>query len=802
MKSTIGIARAAALVGMVALFAACSGKQERVDEHLKKGDVYLQQEDLEKARVEYKNVLQIDPKSVGGLHGMGLVMERQQNWRNAVGFYQRAVELDSAALPSKVRLARLYLLGGALDKAREAADQILVAQPNNADALTVKAGLAAREGDAEAAVKQAQAALAAQPDHEDAIMLVVGFHNREKRFDESIALLRDGIARKPKATALRAVLAQTYATQGDAANATDALRGIVAVEPEQLAHRVRLAEFLHAQKRTDEAEAALREAVATPELGVEAKLALANFLFTARGADVAERQLREFIAAEPKEHGLRFALARIHEAGKKSDEVKRVYTEIIDIDRLGRDGLRARSRLAALSFVENKPEEGDRLIAEVLKENSRDIEALMLRATRALVNKDTATAVADARTVLKDEPSRVEAALLLADAHVTNRENQLATEVLQSAIEASPRDARPRLALVKVLAQNGDIDKSMEQLKLLVASVPENAVAREALFKAYMQRGAITEARKVAEDVKRDFPQRALGAYLAGLSLQQQGEFAKSIVEFDAAIGREPQYMEFLLAVVKSHLALKQNERAQARVRNALVRFPDAPLLHNLLGEVLMVKNDLKGAEQALNKAIALNPKLAMPYRNLAAVRAAAGDRAGAISVYEQAVTATDNDPGMVFALAGALEALGETDRAIAQYESVLQKDPGSIAAANNLAMMLVTHRDDAASLDRAAKLIDPLRGSRNPAYLDTVGWVHYKRNDTQNAVVALDEAVRAAPEDPVLRYHLGMALFKKGDTVAAREHLARAVNAKRTFSGIDEARATLNRIAGSRAAG
>jgi tetratricopeptide (TPR) repeat protein len=284
---------------------------------------------------------------------------------------------------------------------------------------------------------------------------------------------------------------------------------------------------------------------------------------------------------------------------------------------------------------------------------------------------------------------------------------------------------------------------------------------------------------------------------LTGLLYQQQGEFAKSIPEFDAALALEPKYMELLLAVVKSHLALKQNDRAQARVKDALAQFPDAPLLHNLLGEVLMVKNDLKGAERALQRAIELNARLSMPYRNLASIRATTGDRDGAIKVYEQGVAATGGDPSLVFALAGALEAFGETDRAMAQYESILVKDPNSIAAANNLAMMLAMHRSDPASLERAAKLIDPLRGSRNPAYLDTVGWVHYKRNDAQGAVTALDEAVRAAPEDPVLRYHLGMALFKKGDTAAAREHLTKAVNAKRKFTGIDEARATLNQIAG-----
>ncbi len=797
MKISTGAARIAAIVFLAGLIGACSGKQGRIDEHLTKGNAYLQQDDLEKARVEFKNVLQIEPKSIAALYGMGQVMERQQNWRNAVGFYQRAIELDSTSVPSKVRLARLYLLGGAMDKARDTADAILITQPKNADALAVKAGVIAREGSGEEAAKLARDALSIQPDQEDAIMLVVGFSNREKRFDESISLLRDGITRNPKSTALRTILAQTFATKGDADGAVVALRGIVTAEPDQLAHYIRLAEYQLNQKHVDDAERTLRDAIDRKDIGVNANLALVDFLIASRGKDAAQKQLQEFIAAQPAEYALQFAQARLYEAERKPDEVRRVYLEIIDKDRLGKDGLRARTKLAALSFLQGQVEEGDRLVGEVLKENPREIEALMLRASRAMAKKDTATAVADARTILKDDPTRVEAALLLAEAHVANKESKLASEVLQSAVENSPRDARLRFALVKLLAQSGEVEKSMDQLKILVAAVPENTVAREALFKAYLQRGSTGEARAVAEQAKKDFPQRALGAYLAGLLDQQVGDFGASVREFDAAIATEPKYMEPLLAVVKSHIALKQIDRAVTRVNEAQGRFPDSPLLYNLLGEVQMVKKDFRKAEESFNKAISLNAKLGTPYRNLALIRNTKGDRAGAIKVFEDGVAATEQDPAMVFAFAGMLDSIGETESAIKQYESLLSRDPGAAGAANNLAMLLVTHHDDVASLDRAAALIDPLRGSRNPAYLDTVGWVHYKRNDAAAAVTALDEAVRAAPEDPVLRYHLGMALYKKGDTSAARDQLKRAVSAKRPFAGIDEARATLNQIAG-----
>ena len=58
----------------------------------------------------------------------------------------------------------------------------------------------------------------------------------------------------------------------------------------------------------------------------------------------------------------------------------------------------------------------------------------------------------------------------------------------------------------------------------------------------------------------------------------------------------------------------------------------------------------------------------------------------------------------------------------------MLARDPRNDVAANNLAMLLVTHRTDGASLERASKLTARFAESSNPAFLDTYGWVLYAR--------------------------------------------------------------------------
>jgi predicted Zn-dependent protease len=82
-----------------------------------------------------------------------------------------------------------------------------------------------------------------------------------------------------------------------------------------------------------------------------------------------------------------------------------------------------------------------------------------------------------------------------------------------------------------------------------------------------------------------------------------------------------------------------------------------------------------------------------------------------------------------------------------------------------------------------------------NPYIADTLGWIYYKKNAHIKAVSLLGEAVKKLPENPVVRYHLGMALFKKGEPNNAKKTLEFALKMSPTFPGAEEARTTLESL-------
>ena len=153
---------------------ACSGAEQKKAQHMQKGDQYFAEGNYEKASVEYKNVLQIDNKDAKAYYANGKALEKMQDFRGAVGFYLKAVELDPNYSEAMFSLGRIYLLANVLDKASEMADKALAVNPKDASAMALRGAVKARQGDMDAAMKDALEAQRIAPANTDAVALLAG----------------------------------------------------------------------------------------------------------------------------------------------------------------------------------------------------------------------------------------------------------------------------------------------------------------------------------------------------------------------------------------------------------------------------------------------------------------------------------------------------------------------------------------------------------------------------------------------------------------------------------------------------
>jgi tetratricopeptide (TPR) repeat protein len=576
---------------------------------------------------------------------------------------------------------------------------------------------------------------------------------------------------------------------------------VIGLQPQELTHRYRLARFYLLNKNIDAAEKTMRESIQVAPDNVEAKLALAELIASQRSVQKGEAELKAFVAKEKDGAALHLALARFYESHKKAEAAQAVYRQVIESAGVKPDGLVARNRLAAVLVQTNQPaqfEAAKQLVEEVLKENARDNDALILRGNLLLAKGDATGAIADLRAVLRDQPNAVKVMRALARAHLQNNELAIAEETLRSAAQANPGDRPVRLELAQLLAQSGRPEQARPVLEQLVTETPNDVPAQEALFRVLAALKELPAARTTAQNIRRVRPDLPIGAYLVGSVDEAEKKFDAAAIAYEQALQIQPDAGEPLAAVVRVELSRNQPTRALARLDKAIELDPKNVIARNLKGEVLTGLKQFEPALGMFNQAIALAPTWWVPYRGSALAQLASqqpNSVAAAIDALERGVKGTNGAATLTTDLAALYERQSRPDDAIRVYESWVQREPRSTVAANNLAMLLVTYRSDAASLERAQQLTEKFTSSSEPSLLNTRGWVKFKRGDYQGALGLLAQAVDKSPDSPVMRYHLGMAQLKNGDAGSARENLEAAVKSGRAFMGVKEAQAALEEL-------
>ena len=134
-------------------------------------------------------------------------------------------------------------------------------------------------------------------------------------------------------------------------------------------------------------------------------------------------------------------------------------------------------------------------------------------------------------------------------------------------------------------------------------------------------------------------------------------------------------------------------------------------------------------------------------------------------------------DRDLVFTRAGALERLGRFDEAEPLFLELLEKDPGDVASANYLGYAWAdrgTHLNEALELITRAVTADP----ENAAYLDSLGWVHYRLGDLAQAEHWLRRAIAVGGTDGTVLSHLGEVLLRKGEVDEPGQLLRQALAA------------------------
>lgn len=296
-----------------------------------------------------------------------------------------------------------------------------------------------------------------------------------------------------------------------------------------------------------------------------------------------------------------------------------------------------------------------------------------------------------------------------------------ALPLYKQSLDLEPQQLASHLAIADLYEDQKSTAAAVAEYKLAVTLQPENPVVLLRLGTLYYRDHQWEEAAKTFRRVQALTPKDPTVHYWLARIAEEKKSWKEAAAEAETAYGlsQDPQFLPLLAYFLTLD---RQIEAAVKVLEKARQGDPNNANVLLFLGMDYLDLNKPEKAKEALLKGVVLYPK----------------------------------DGQMRFQLAMAEDRLGHFDDAVREFQDILTLDPKNAAALNYLGYSWADkgiRLEEAEKLLRRAVAMDPDSG----AYLDSLGWVRFKRGDSQEARNLLEKAALRSP-DPLIFDHLGDA--------------------------------------------
>jgi Tfp pilus assembly protein PilF len=360
-----------------------------------------------------------------------------------------------------------------------------------------------------------------------------------------------------------------------------------------------------------------------------------------------------------------------------------------------------------------------------------------------------------------------------------------AEDELRAALAEEPNQIDALAALAWIHAATGRNDKAREAFRQALDR-SENALDIAAAFARFLVSiGAKQEAEQLADDVA--LPEASLDASTLGLQIEVE-RAAKRWDRALALLDRAPALG--IAESPKTHLAQSRatllKEKGQvdqaiatlAKVGKSSPQFFEARLraaeMLRETGKYDEAQRTVEDALGALDKADAKRVEIDATV-SLAIIDEKRGQPAAGIARLQKLLASHPDDLRANLTLAAIEERRGGWQRALTVAERLLTKQPGSVELLNFWGFVAADH---GFSLDLAGKRIE-VASALDPGsggLLDSLGWVHFRKQHLTRALMFLEQAARLEPADPEIQWHLGEAYAERQDKDRAAAAFRRAL--------------------------
>ncbi len=747
------------------LVTACDSSEERAQKHFEKGLELLEDGDTDRALVELRNVFKLNGEHKEARLTYARVVAERGNVAEAYSQYLRLVEQYPNNLEGRSALAHMAAQSNSWDEAER---HLAVAEPLNPDdpiLRSVRVGVNYRDAlQDQDALAQAQAATAANALLEEdltlsvAQLVAVEALVRSQDWDGALALV-DQLLTVTDTFNLHNLRLSILGQLGDRDGVIDHLHLMVGKFPEAGLHRALITRMIK-DKRLEDAEAYLRERITDPTLAdteAQPRLELLSFITQQQGVDAAISEVDKMLLDAPKEAMiLRSLRANLEFERGNRDLALAAMADIVQEAPEGRETNTIKVLYARMLQRTDNAVGARAQVEEVLEQDPGQIGALKLKAGWLIEDDRPGDALVELRNALDKAPRDPEILTLMALSHQRAGDHTLMAEMLAMAVDVSGHRRGEALRYARHLVSEDKLFSAEEILLAALRNQNSDPELLAMLGQLYVRTEDWGRTRQIIDRVTElNLPQsEAIVSELTARLLAAQDR-AQDLEGFLGQLADGNSNLGAAAAIIRLRLANGDVKGALEYSSSLLDADPNNPTLRFMQAGVLATEGRLAPAAELLETLVQEYPKNEQSWLSLYRVQRSLGETAKAEATLAAASAALPHSTNLKWIEASLAEAKGDIDAAIAIYETLYKANSNNSIIANNLASLLASYRDDEASLQRAFVVARRLRGTEQPAFQDTYGWIATRLGNLNEALEYLEPAAQALESDPVVQYHL-----------------------------------------------
>jgi tetratricopeptide (TPR) repeat protein len=570
--------------------------------------------------------------------------------------------------------------------------------------------------------------------------------------------------------------------------------------------------LIHEIEGSSNALPAYLEALANDPFSSALYTRVASMNLRQNDPDEAIRIIKKGCELMPDDAELRMVLGHINSMLNRVEEAEKAYRAAIKI--MPQD---TNKYLVLASFLKDKGkyEEAMKVLDEALQ-NTKDTASILrlkgdmmlskaLGQTNALSSEDyqKITEYYEQSLVFTNDASSPQYYERLGDMHIQFRNYEKALKAYQSALIRTPDDEQLSKKVAMCFVAIGDRKAAADILKKIVKNDENDFNLLQYLGDLYESMGNLTNAAMCYDDAIKIAPSNSPSPYFKLAAIYSTTNVNKAIEILDAGVKAMPQNYDLVQTLATLYLQKQEQQNAMtifetaehniektqqkpgvnfyiAYALTALInRDPDRALLNYdkaielvpdyidaylMKAEVLKGIDDYDKASATLIEALAIqpgNPFIWLHYGILSTKMERYEEAISIFKLVEKLLKAggenIENTPfynDFLFAYASALERVNEYDKSEKTFLTLIERNPDDPEPFNYLAYMWA---EQGKHLAEAQLLVEHALESEpeNGAFLDTLGWIYFKKGNPAQAIDLLLQAAELVPKEPVIFEHI-----------------------------------------------